>query len=75
MKTFHKWYSDLKLFLDSEELGDYISKNIKDINLNNKKKKKIKIKIKKKKIKSFMNSITRIIILNSLEVYTKKSIQ
>jgi len=26
-ENFHKWYSDLKLFLDSEELGDYISKN------------------------------------------------
>jgi len=38
MKTFHKWYSDLKLFLDSEELGDYISKNIKDIYTNKKKK-------------------------------------
>jgi len=35
-ENFHKWYSDLKLFLDSEELGDYISKNIKDINTNKK---------------------------------------
>jgi len=33
-KNFHKWYSDLKLFLDSEELSDYILKNIKDINSN-----------------------------------------
>jgi len=35
-ENFHKWHSDLKLFLDSEELGDYISKNIKDINTNKK---------------------------------------
>jgi len=32
MKAFTKWNPDLKLFLDYEELGDYISKNIKDIN-------------------------------------------
>ena len=30
-ENFHKWYSDLKLFQVSEELGDYILKNIKDI--------------------------------------------
>ncbi|KAG4096575.1 hypothetical protein H8356DRAFT_1681015 [Neocallimastix lanati (nom. inval.)] len=35
-RNFHKWYSDLKLFLASEELGDYILKNIKDINTNEK---------------------------------------
>jgi len=56
-KNFHKWYSDLKLFLDSEELGDYISKNIKDINTN------------KKNLK--YDSTIRIIILNSLDEHTK----
>jgi len=30
-ENFNKWYSDSKLSLDSEELGDYILKNIKDI--------------------------------------------
>ncbi|KAG4107498.1 hypothetical protein H8356DRAFT_1623189, partial [Neocallimastix lanati (nom. inval.)] len=55
--NFHKWHSDLKLFLDSEELGDYISKNIKDINTN------------KKHLK--YDSTVRIIILNSLDEYTK----
>ena len=35
-ENFQKWCSNLKLFLDSEESGDYILKNIKDIN-NNKK--------------------------------------
>ena len=35
-ENFHKWYLDFKSFLDSEELGDYISKNIKDINTNKK---------------------------------------
>ena len=63
MKTFHKWYSDLKLFLDSEELGDYISKNIKDIYTN------------KKKRHLQYDSTARIIILNSLDEYTKKSIK
>jgi hypothetical protein len=51
-----------KLFFDSEEeLGDYISKNIKDINTKKKKKKKFKF-----------DSTVRIIILNSLDEYTKK---
>ncbi|KAL6591020.1 hypothetical protein U3516DRAFT_769659 [Neocallimastix sp. 'constans'] len=35
-ENFHKWNSDLKLFLDFEELGDHISKNIKDIKTNTK---------------------------------------
>ncbi|KAG4095821.1 hypothetical protein H8356DRAFT_944423, partial [Neocallimastix lanati (nom. inval.)] len=40
-KDFHKWHSDLKLFLNSEELSDYISKSFKYIKTN-KKIKKIK---------------------------------
>ena len=57
MKNFHKQYLDLKLFLDYEELSDYISKNIKDVNTN------------KKHLK--YDSTVRISILNSLDKYTK----
>ena len=56
-ENFHIWYSDLKLILDSEELDGYISKNIKDININ------------KKHLK--YDSTVRIIILNSLDEYIK----
>ena len=35
-ENFYTWYLELILFLDFEELGDYISKNIKDINTNKK---------------------------------------
>jgi len=67
----------LKLFLNSEELGDYISKNNKFINTNTKKKKKKKKKQKKKKKKKKKkhleyDSTIRVIILN--EIY-KKSIK
>ena len=56
-ENFHKQYSDLKLFFDFEELGNYMSKDIKDINTN-------------KKHLNYDNTV-RIIILNSLDKYTK----
>ncbi|KAG4104716.1 hypothetical protein H8356DRAFT_1357808 [Neocallimastix lanati (nom. inval.)] len=53
-ENFQKRYLYLKLFLDSKEFGDYISKNIKDINT--------------KKYYKY-DSTVRIIILNSLDPY------